>query len=302
MIIRSSFRLLMRTRSQLVVFNTDVPSMVVKPGSQSGVFTTSDRGQSWTMLSSGLPGIYVEDLRVSKDGSTLRAATYGRGIWELQLRPSETANVTGRVTDANGAGIPGTTVSIALQQSVITTTLTDQNGNYGFLKLARGRDYTVTASKPSLQFAPPAIMLTNLTSDQSANFTIAGAPTPTPTPTPFPIQLLTEESGNTADQLPVFDASWFVRDPFPVVNVLSPFLGGEPNRRVMIFASSLRLVQGDPSSAVVVNLIESNNKTYDMPAEDVRPVPNFPFVQIISGYRITCRWGIVRFTLRYMGT
>ena len=77
------------------------------------------------------------------------------------------------------------------------------------------------------------------------------------------------------------DASWFVRDPFPVVNVLSPFLGGEPNRRVMIFASSLPLVQGDTSSAVVVNLIDSNNKTYDIPAEDVRPVPDFPFVQII---------------------
>jgi len=65
------------------------------------------------------------------------------------------------------------------------------------------------------------------------------------------------------------------------VNVLSPFLGGEPNRRVMFFASSLPLVQGDTSSAVVVNLIDSNNKTYDIPAEDVRPVPNFPFVQII---------------------
>jgi hypothetical protein len=79
----------------------------------------------------------------------------------------------------------------------------------------------------------------------------------------------------------VLDASWFVRDPFPVVNVLSPFLGGEPNRRVMIFASNLQLVQGDTSSAVVVNLSDSNNKTYDVPAEDVRPVPNFPFDQII---------------------
>ena len=49
----------------------------------------------------------------------------------------------------------------------------------------------------------------------------------------------------------------------------------------MIFASSLPLVQGDTSSAVVVNLIDSNSKTYDIPAEDVRPVPDFPFVQII---------------------
>ena len=77
------------------------------------------------------------------------------------------------------------------------------------------------------------------------------------------------------------DASLFLRDPFPVVTVLSPFLGGELNRRVMIFASNLQLAQGEASSAVVVNLIDSNKKTYDIPAEDVRAVPNFPFSQIV---------------------
>ena len=71
----------------------------------------------------------------------------------------------------------------------------------------------------------------------------------------------------------MLDASLFVRDPFPVLNVL--------NRRVMIFASNLQLAQGDTSSAVVVNLVDSTNQPYDILAEDVRPVPNFPFTQII---------------------
>jgi hypothetical protein len=79
----------------------------------------------------------------------------------------------------------------------------------------------------------------------------------------------------------MLDASLFIRDPFPVVNTLSPFFGSDLSTRVMIFASNLQLAQGDASSAVVVNLIDVNNKTYDVPAEDVRPVPNFPFVQII---------------------
>src|SRR5215217_1325415 len=74
-------------------------------GAFNGVYTTSDRGQNWTLMSFGLPSVYVEDLRISKDGSTLRAATYGRGIWELQLRPSATANVSGQVSDDNGDGI-----------------------------------------------------------------------------------------------------------------------------------------------------------------------------------------------------
>ena len=86
----------------------------------------------------------------------------------------------------------------------------------------------------------------------------------TTSPTPLSIQLLTEESGSTANQVAVLDAGLFVRDPISVVNVLSPFPG--LNRRVMIFASNLPLVQGDTSSAVVVNLIDSNNKTHYIPS------------------------------------
>jgi hypothetical protein len=74
----------------------------------------------------------------------------------------------------------------------------------------------------------------------------------------------------------VLDAFLLVRDPFPVVDLLLGL-----NRRVMIFASNLPLVQGDTSSAVVVNLTDSNNKAFDIPAEDVRPVPDFPFSQIV---------------------
>lgn len=235
-------------------------------------------GQHWAMLGSGLPSIYVEDLKISQDGSTLRAATYGRGIWEFQLRPAATANVSGRVTDANGGGIPGATISLGLSQSIITTTLTDQNGNYAFPQLARGRDYTLTPSKSGVQLHPQSVTLANLTSDQTVNFNTGETPTPTPTPTPAAIQLLTDTSESTPNQLAVLDASLFIRDPFPVVNTLSPFFGGDLSTRVMIFASNLQLAQGDASSAVVVNLIDSNNKTYDVPAEEVRPVPNFPFL------------------------
>ena len=67
--------------------------------------------------------------------------------------------------------------------------------------------------------------------------------------------------------------------------MLSPFPGGEPNRRVMIFASNLRLAQGETSSAVVVNLIDTNNATYDIQAahtQDQDPV----VVEIRSDLRL----------------
>ena len=34
----------------------------------------------------GLPTVEVSDLYMPADGSFLRASTYGRGVWDLQLR------------------------------------------------------------------------------------------------------------------------------------------------------------------------------------------------------------------------
>jgi hypothetical protein len=77
------------------------------------------------------------------------------------------------------------------------------------------------------------------------------------------------------------DALLFLRDPFQVVNSANPYYSGtDRNTRVIIFASNLQLGQGEPSSSVVVNLIDSNNQSHDIAAEDVRSLLNFPFTQI----------------------
>ena len=49
----------------------------------------------------------------------------------------------------------------------------------------------------------------------------------------------------------------------------------------MIFVMNLQLAQGETSTSVVVNLIDSKNQSYDIAAEDVRPVPNSNFTQVI---------------------
>jgi hypothetical protein len=53
------------------------------------------------------------------------------------------------------------------------------------------------------------------------------------------------------------------------------------NTRLIIFVANLQLVQGEPPSFVVVNLIDGNNQSYDVAAEDVRGVPNFDFTQVV---------------------
>jgi hypothetical protein len=95
------------------------------------------------------------------------------------------------------------------------------------------------------------------------------------------MQIMLEESGPDPNQAAAFDAILFVRDPFPVVNSSNLFsLPGDANTRVLIFVTNLQLAQGETAAAVTVNLIDSLNQTYNIPAQDVRSVPNQAFTQV----------------------
>jgi hypothetical protein len=114
----------------------------------------------------------------------------------------------------------------------------------------------------------------------------SATPTPTPSaspnPTPSPIELILDTSGPAIDQSAALDSMIFLRDPFPVVNtvnLLNP--GPDRNTRVVIFVTNLQLAPGETAASVVVSLIDSRNQIYDLAAEDVRPVPNFSFTQVV---------------------
>jgi hypothetical protein len=93
--------------------------------------------------------------------------------------------------------------------------------------------------------------------------------------------LLLDESGPALNQAAALDSILFTRDPFPVVNAADLFnLGVDRNTRVVVFVMNLQLLQGETASAVTVDLIDSNNQSYDLAAEDVRLVPGFPFTQV----------------------
>ena len=98
---------------------------------------------------------------------------------------------------------------------------------------------------------------------------------------PVALQLLADQTGPALDQIAAVDLVTLLRDPFPVVN-LSNLLNliADKNTRVSVFVSNLQTVPGEPASAVTVNLVGSNNQTYDVPAEDVRAVANSEFVQV----------------------
>jgi hypothetical protein len=101
------------------------------------------------------------------------------------------------------------------------------------------------------------------------------------TATAAQITVLLEESGPVIDQVIAVDSVSVLRDPLSVLRTEQTIAGPDLNRRIMVFAENLQLAQDETSAAVTIILTDSNNQVHEIAAEDVRPVPNFPFKQVI---------------------
>ena len=71
--------------TKLIVSPRDPSGNTVYAGTWLGVYDTTDGGASWHLYGSGLPMVVVSDLYMPTDGSFLRVATYGRGVWETRF-------------------------------------------------------------------------------------------------------------------------------------------------------------------------------------------------------------------------
>jgi subtilisin-like proprotein convertase family protein len=83
-------------------------------GTDIGVFMTSNSGASYTNLNYlGLPNIHVNALRLSKSKAYLYAATFGRGIWRIQMTSAPAPfSISGTVRTVGNAAFAGVTVSL----------------------------------------------------------------------------------------------------------------------------------------------------------------------------------------------
>jgi hypothetical protein len=194
------------------------------------------------------------------------------------LQPPEITTVTvNDVIAARGARVPDSTQSqkdFRVATIVVSEQLLDAHAmalyDY-FARRAEERQQLTFASGLSTGTCNPWYLATGGRSTMVSS--IADPP---------PIQLIQETSGPAADQLAVLDSVLFLRDAFPVVNESDLLnLSSDRNTRVTLFVMNLQLLAGEPSSSVIVNLLDSNNVSYNVAAEDVRPVPNFPFTQVI---------------------
>lgn len=92
------------TNHSLNLPNIPMNSVVYEPGTANGLYVGSDMGifytndglTDWQPFGQGLPNVVVTELEVNLNAGKLRAATFGRGLWESDL-------YTGTVGIANAA-------------------------------------------------------------------------------------------------------------------------------------------------------------------------------------------------------
>ncbi len=89
-------------------------------GTDVGVYRSTNSGQTWSRFGTGLPSASVHDVAILSDGSVVRAATYGRGIWELRVPPTGNSPPVATISD------PGADLSVSAGTTLqLTGTVAD---------------------------------------------------------------------------------------------------------------------------------------------------------------------------------
>ena len=101
--------------------NIPANCVVNQAGTNDGVYVGTDLGvyyldndlTSWMPYSNGLPNVVIDELEIHYGTSKLRAATYGRGLWETAIyNPTSTLPFANFAADSL-SGCPGITVQFS---------------------------------------------------------------------------------------------------------------------------------------------------------------------------------------------
>jgi hypothetical protein len=133
---------------------------------------TDDRARAIALDPSG--NAYVTGFTDSTDfpssGPAQSVNRGGQDAFILKIADVPGYSISGRITTAAGQSVNGATVALSGTES--SATLSDSNGNYTFANLATGGTFTVAPSLSPYTFVPPSQTFANLTTNQTADFTI----------------------------------------------------------------------------------------------------------------------------------
>ena len=240
---------------------------------------SSNQGKGFINDDDG-PTISINDVTITEGNSGTKAATF-----TLSLSGPSVETIAIRATTAPGTATAASDYN-SFDSAVIfqpgTVTRTMDVSIIGDTNLEPNETFSVNLSEP----------FGTTIADGTGAATILDDDT----------LLMLEESGPAAQQAAAFDALLLIRDPFRVQSVANwPTLQPGQRTRLMIFAQNLRLNQGETASDVIVNLVDGSNQSFDVPAADIRAVPNTDLTQVVFTLPEALASGTCKVTIKLHG-
>ena len=220
---------------------------------------SSSRGTGFIVDDDG-PTISINDVSVTEGNSGTKAATFTLSLSGPSVEPIAVRVITAPGTATASTDYNPINLVVTFQPGVVTRTFDVQI--IGDTNLEPNETFFVNLTEPFGTTIADGEGVGTILDDDTL--------------------LVLEESGPAPQQAAAFESLLFTRDSFRVKSVVDWFnLPPGQNTLVMIFAQNLRLNQGETASDVIVNLVDSNNQSFDVPAADVRAVPNVDLTQIL---------------------
>jgi CUB domain/Divergent InlB B-repeat domain/Secretion system C-terminal sorting domain len=135
-------------------------------GTDIGVYYRNNTSTGWTAFTQGMPGVPVRDLEIFYPTQKLRAATYGRGIWESNLEVAVNGfSIVASANPVTGGTVTGTGFFTSGQSVTLTAT-----PNTGWTFVNWTENGTAVSTNATLTF--------NATTNRTLQANFTGGPLP----------------------------------------------------------------------------------------------------------------------------
>src|SRR5690349_20801001 len=245
---------------------------------QNATVNTS-RGTGFIIDDDG-PTISVNDVSVTEGNSGTKAATFTLTLSAPSVEPIAIRVITTPGTATASSDYNSINLVVTFQPGVVTRTV--DVSIIGDTNLEPNETFTVNLSDPFGTTIADGEGVGTILDDDTL--------------------LVMEEAGPAPQQAAAFESLLFTRDAFRVKSIADWFnLPPGQNTLVMIFAQNLRLNQGETASDVIVNHVYANNQSFDVPATDVRGVPNVDLTQVLFRLPDALASGTCKVTIKAHG-
>ena len=120
---------------------SDLTDQTIYVGNELGLYRSTDGGNTWNRYGVGLPNVGVRHMVIASDGSFIRVATFGRGMWQLGgdqfAPPSTTVLVTDQAAVPSGV-IAHLTATVGPSDATGSVQFSDSSTSLGTIPVVNG--------------------------------------------------------------------------------------------------------------------------------------------------------------------